>query len=40
MVMLEVQKGVERVDSCQYVEGLFDSQLGSVRLRNSYLRQS
>ena len=27
-------KDVERCDTCQYVEGLFDSHWGSVSLRN------
>ena len=27
-------------DTCQYVEGKFDSHWGSVSLRKSYLRQS
>ena len=36
--MWEVYKGVERCDTCQYVESLFDSHRGSVSLRNSYFR--
>ena len=35
--MWEVLSGVERCDTCQYVEGLFDSHWAGVSLRNSYL---
>ena len=37
MVMWEVQSDVEKCDTCQYVDGLFDSHWGSVSLRNFYL---
>ena len=37
MVMGEVERDVERCDTCQYVEGSFDSHWRSVSLRNVYL---
>ena len=37
MVMGEVYRDVEKCDTCNYVEGLFDSHWRSVSLRNVYL---
>ena len=37
MVMWEVQRDLERCDTFQYVEALFDSNWASLSLRNFYL---
>ena len=37
MVIREVYMDVEKCDTCQYAEGLFDSHWRSVSLRNVYL---
>ena len=37
MIMWEVLRDMERCDTCQYVESLFDNHWGSVSLGNFYL---